>query len=86
MFDAITAGAPAMRVSSGATVAAMWNTAKLTAAAPRDGSGQPILSRAFSNADLDLLAMALCRFVWNATRLSDDCGGGERMSRQVLQA
>ena len=59
MFDAITAGAPAMRVSSGATVAALWNTAKLTAAAPRDGSGQPILSRAFSNADLDLLAMGI---------------------------
>ena len=59
MFDAITAGASAMRVSSGATVAALWNTAKLTAAAPRDGSGQPILSRAFSNADLDLLAMGI---------------------------
>lgn len=56
LFDGITAGAPAMRVSSGATVAAMWNTAKLTAAAPLDAAGRPILSRAFSQADLNLLA------------------------------
>ena len=34
----------------------------------------------------DVILAALCRFVWNATRLSDDRGGGERMSRQVLQA
>ena len=53
MFDGITAGAPAMRVSSGATVAAMWNTLKLTAVAPRNNAGQPILSQAFSNGDLD---------------------------------
>lgn len=59
LFDAITAGAPAMRVSSGATVAAMWNTLKFTAAAPRDASGAPILSRAFSNADLELLARGI---------------------------
>jgi len=59
LFDGITAGAPAMRVSSGATVAAMWNTAKLTAAAPLDAAGRPILSRAFSNADLNLLAQGI---------------------------
>jgi Tannase and feruloyl esterase len=59
MFDGITAGAPAMRVSSGATVAAMWNTAKLTAIAPKDDAGQPILSRAFSNGDLELLAKGI---------------------------
>jgi len=29
---------------------------------------------------------ALCRFVWNATRSSDDGHGGERVSWQVLQA
>jgi pimeloyl-ACP methyl ester carboxylesterase len=56
MFDGITAGAPAMRVSSGATVAAMWNTLKLTAIAPKDDAGQPILSRAFTNGDLELVA------------------------------
>ena len=29
---------------------------------------------------------ALCRFVWNATVSSDRRSGGERVSRQVLQA
>lgn len=55
-FDAITAGAPAMRVSSGATVAAMWNTIQFNAIAPQDAAGKRILSQAFSNADLQLVA------------------------------
>jgi len=59
MFDGITAGAPAMRVSSGATVAAMWNNIHLTAIAPKDAAGNPILSRAFSNSDLHLVAKAI---------------------------
>lgn len=59
MFDGITAGAPAMRVSSGATVAAMWNNMHLTAAAPRDDAGKPILSKAFSREDLNLVAQAI---------------------------
>lgn len=59
LFDGITAGAPAMRVSSGATVAAMWNTLKFSAIAPKDGAGQPILSRAFSDADLKRVADAV---------------------------
>lgn len=58
-FDAITAGAPAMRVSSGATVAAMWNTIEFDAIAPADSSGRRILSRAFSNEDLNLVAKAV---------------------------
>ncbi|MDB5732587.1 MAG: feruloyl esterase [Variovorax sp.] len=58
-FDAITAGAPAMRVSSGATVAAMWNYIKFNAIAPRDTGGHRILSQAFSNADLNLVAGAV---------------------------
>lgn len=58
-FDAITAGAPAMRVSSGATVAAMWNTIAFNAIAPQDASGNRILSQAFSNADLNLVANAV---------------------------
>ena len=33
-----------------------------------------------------LIKLALCRFVWNATALSDGRGGAERMIRQVLQA
>ncbi len=70
-FDAITAGAPAMRVSSGATVAAMWNTQKFTAIAPRDAQGAPILSRAFSNADLDLLAKGINQACDAADGLAD---------------
>lgn len=58
-FDAITAGAPAMRVSSGATVAAMWNVSRFNAIAPRDEAGARILSKAFSNADLNLVAEAV---------------------------
>ncbi|MBE7368670.1 tannase/feruloyl esterase family alpha/beta hydrolase [Ramlibacter pallidus] len=58
-FDGIIAGAPAMRVSSGATVAAMWNHIKLTAAAPLDGNGAPVLSQALSSADMNLLGDAI---------------------------
>ena len=58
-FDGITAGAPAMRVSSGATVAAMWNTIQFNAIAPQDASGKRILSQAFSNGDLKLVANAV---------------------------
>src|SRR5256885_10464912 len=48
-----------MRVSSGATVAAMWNTIEFEAIAPTDSSGRRILSRAFSNEDLNLVAKAV---------------------------
>ena len=58
-FDGIIAGAPAMKVSSGATVAAMWNHRKLTEAAPLGSDGQPVLAQALSNADLNLLAGAI---------------------------
>jgi hypothetical protein len=58
-FDGIVATAPAMRVSSGATIAAMWNNIEFTKAAPLDGSGKPILAQAFSNADLNLVAGAV---------------------------
>lgn len=58
-FDGIIAGAPAMRVSSGATVASMWNHIKFNAIAPDAPGGGKILSQAFSNGDLDLLADAI---------------------------
>lgn len=58
-FDGITAGAPAMRVASGATVAAMWNNRKLTDIAPPGADGQPVLSQAFSDGDLKLTADAV---------------------------
>jgi hypothetical protein len=71
MFDGITAGAPAMRVSSGATVAAMWNTLELTAAAPKNDAGEPILSRAFSNGDLQLVAKSINKSCDAADGLAD---------------
>jgi pimeloyl-ACP methyl ester carboxylesterase len=57
-FDGIVAMAPAMRVSSGATVAAMWNNIEFTRAAPLGADGRPVLSQAFTNADLSLVANA----------------------------
>lgn len=55
-FDGIIAGAPAMRVSSGATVAAMWNNIRFDAIAPAAPGGGRILAQAFSDADLALVA------------------------------
>lgn len=54
-FDGVIAIAPAMRVSSGATVAVAWDTQALQAIAPRGADGRPVLSRAFSDDDLGLL-------------------------------
>ena len=48
-FDGIVACAPAMSVSSGATIAAAWDTITYRAIAPDGADGTPILSRAFSN-------------------------------------
>ncbi|RYY80999.1 MAG: tannase/feruloyl esterase family alpha/beta hydrolase, partial [Comamonadaceae bacterium] len=58
-FDGIVAIAPAMRVSSGATIAAMWNNIEFTKVAPKDGEGRRILAQAFSDADLKLVADAV---------------------------
>jgi pimeloyl-ACP methyl ester carboxylesterase len=55
-FDGIIACAPAMSVSSGATIAAAWDTQTFLAVAPADADGRKILSRAFSNEDLALVA------------------------------
>lgn len=57
-FDGVVVHAPAMRVSSGATVAAMWNNQQLTAIAPVE-NGAPILSRAYSAADMALVSGAI---------------------------
>jgi feruloyl esterase len=54
-FDGVIAMAPAMRVSSGATIAAAWDTQALQAIAPPGADGAPVLSRALSNADLGVL-------------------------------
>ncbi len=55
MFDGVIAMAPAMRVSSGATIAAAWDTQALQAIAPAGADGKPVLSRALSPGDLGVL-------------------------------
>lgn len=57
-FDGIVATAPAMRAAREASVAAVWSVKAYLAAAPLNTAGQPILSRALSNADQALLAQA----------------------------
>ncbi len=57
-FDGVIAHAPAMRVSSGATIAAMWNNQVFTVIAPDEGAG-PVLSKAYSNADLALVSKGI---------------------------
>ena len=60
-FDGVIAMAPAMRVSKGATIAAAWDTQALNAIAPAGADGQPVLSRALSNADLGLIRSAILK-------------------------
>lgn len=54
-FDGVIAIAPAMRVSSGATIAAAWDTQQLRSIAPAGADGEPVLSRALTEADLGVL-------------------------------
>lgn len=55
-FDGIAICAPAMSVSSGATIAAAWDTQTYLSIAPTNEQEQRVLSRAFSDADLALVA------------------------------
>ena len=54
-FDGVIAIAPAMRVSKGATIAAMWDSQTLMDIAPKNADGKPILSQALTNEDLGVL-------------------------------
>jgi predicted enzyme related to lactoylglutathione lyase len=58
-FDGIAMCAPAMSVSSGATIAAAWDTQTYLSIAPLNEQGQRVLSRAFSDADLALVARGI---------------------------
>ena len=58
-FDGVVACAPAMSVSSGATIAAAWDTQTYLSIAPAGADGQRVLSRALSDADLQLVARAI---------------------------
>ena len=54
-FDGIVSGAPAFRVTY-AAIGSAWETMAFLEIAPKDDAGHPILSRAFSDADLRLVA------------------------------
>jgi pimeloyl-ACP methyl ester carboxylesterase len=54
-FDGVISIAPAMRVSKGATIAAMWDTQALMAIAPKNDKGETILAQALTDADLGIL-------------------------------
>jgi pimeloyl-ACP methyl ester carboxylesterase len=58
-FDGVISVAPAMSVASKATAAAAWDTQQFLKIAPLDAQGRPTLSRAFSNADLNLIATGI---------------------------
>ncbi|MBE3638799.1 tannase/feruloyl esterase family alpha/beta hydrolase [Mangrovicoccus algicola] len=60
LFDGIVAGAPVFRLSR-SHIDSAWGLQKLTAIAPEDAGGNPILSKAFSDAELDLLAGDIVR-------------------------
>jgi feruloyl esterase len=59
-FDGVMSVAPAARVGT-ATISSVWETIAFSEIAPTDSAGRPILSKAFSNADLTLLANAVTR-------------------------
>jgi feruloyl esterase len=58
-FDGIVACAPAMSVSSGATIAAAWDTQTYLSVAPALATGERVLGRAFSDSDLALVARGI---------------------------
>jgi predicted enzyme related to lactoylglutathione lyase len=58
-FDGVAICAPAMSVSSGATIAAAWDTQTYLSAAPAGADGNRVLSRAFSDGNLTLVARGI---------------------------
>jgi pimeloyl-ACP methyl ester carboxylesterase len=56
VFDGVISVAPAMRVSEGATIAAAWTVQKFMSVAPAGPDGQPVLARAFTDAQLKRVA------------------------------
>ncbi len=54
-FDGIVAGDPSIRFSR-VTIAQMWNLQVAARIAPKDEKGRPVISRAFSDGDLRLVA------------------------------
>ena len=59
-FDGIVAGDPSIRFSR-MTIAQMWNLQVAARIAPKDNNGRPIISRAFSDGDLRLVAAGVLK-------------------------
>ncbi|MER9707965.1 tannase/feruloyl esterase family alpha/beta hydrolase [Mesorhizobium sp. M0204] len=57
-FDGIVAGSPGFRLSA-ANIAEAWDTRQYMSIAPKDEADHPILSRAFSQQDLNIVAKAV---------------------------
>jgi feruloyl esterase len=57
-FDGVMSVAPAARVGT-ATISSVWETIAFSEIAPKDSAGRAILSKAFSNGDLTLVAKAV---------------------------
>ncbi|MGE0312844.1 MAG: tannase/feruloyl esterase family alpha/beta hydrolase [Lautropia sp.] len=71
-FDGVIAMAPAMRVSSGATIASAWNAQEFRDAAPLGADGKPQTHAAFSDAALGVVAKG----VLNACDATDGLADG----------
>jgi tannase/feruloyl esterase len=59
-FDGIVAGDPSFNISH-VSVRAAWSIGVLSRVAPKDAQGHPILSRAFSESDLQLIGEAVTK-------------------------
>ena len=62
LFDGIVAGDPVFRMSR-SHIDTAWGLQQLTAIAPKNAAGAPILAKAYSDADLELLSndiLAVC--------------------------
>jgi feruloyl esterase len=59
-FDGIVAGDPSIRFSR-MTITQMWNLQVAARIAPKDNNGRPIISRAFSDGDLRLVAAGVLK-------------------------
>lgn len=58
-FDGVIAGSSAMSVATKASISVAWESITYNSIAPTDANGNHILSQAFSNADLTLVANAV---------------------------
>jgi len=58
-FDGVISGAPAMSVATKASISLCWESQAYNAIGPLYSDGKPILSQAFSNDDLTLVANAV---------------------------